>query len=164
MILLVSDPLHSGHIEYLRRAKKLGEQLIVIVNNDHQTEGKKGFVVMTCRERIEILRNLEFVDFAVESIDGDGSVCKTLQMLHPHIFANGGDQTNESIPESVVCQAYNIELADGLGSKIQSSRWLVRKLIDSTLENSASDSYLNDKTKGPPAVCTGLTPADNKIP
>ena len=40
-------------------------------------------------------------------------------------FANGGDQTNETIPEADICRTFDIELIDGLGDKIQSSSWLL---------------------------------------
>jgi hypothetical protein len=42
-------------------------------------------------------------------------------------FANGGDQNNQSIPEISVCKKHGIKLIDGLGDKIQSSSWLLRK-------------------------------------
>ena len=94
------SPLHKGHIEYLTKSKELGDFLVVIVNNDKQSIMKHNYSFMTCEERIEVIRALSCVDMVVESIDTDRSVCNTLKMLHPHIFTNGGDQTNESIPES----------------------------------------------------------------
>lgn len=121
------DPLHVGHLEYLRRAKALvgsNGRLVVIINNDHQAALKKGRAFMPCRERIEIVRALRDVDEVVESIDTDRTVCKTLEMIHPDIFCNGGDQTNHTIPETEVCQRLGILLVDGLGDKIQSSSWL----------------------------------------
>jgi hypothetical protein len=42
-------------------------------------------------------------------------------------FANGGDQNNDTIPERSVCEEMNVALIDGLGDKIQSSRWLLKK-------------------------------------
>ena len=75
------DPLHIGHVEYLREAKKLGDKLIVIVNNKKQTLMKKGFEFMPIKERIEIVKAMSFVDEVIESIDEDGSQCKTLEML-----------------------------------------------------------------------------------
>ena len=113
--------LHVGHIEYLEKSKQLGDVLIVIVNNDHQNRLKKGHVFMPARERVRVIRALRCVDAVVESIDEDRSVCKTLAMLHPDVFTNGGDQFNESIPEASVCQEMGIQMVDGLGSKIQST-------------------------------------------
>lgn len=124
------DPLHVGHVEYLKRSKKQGDKLIVIVNNDRQAKLKKGAPFMPCRERVKLLRELECVDLAVESIDEDRTVCKTLSMLHPDVFTNGGDQTNNSIPEREICEELNIALVDGLGDKIQSSSWLINNIIE----------------------------------
>ncbi len=125
------SPLHSGHITYLSKAKSLGDFLIVVVNNDKQAELKHGYSFMPCSERIEVVRALECVDMVVESIDEDRTVCKTLRMLHPHVFTNGGDQTNETIPEAKICNEMGIEMIDGLGDKVQSSRWLIEKVRES---------------------------------
>jgi cytidyltransferase-like protein len=125
------SPLHRGHITYLSKSKELGDFLIVIVNNDKQARLKHGYSFMPCSERIEVVRALECVDMVVESIDEDRTVCKTLRMLHPHVFTNGGDQTNETIPEAATCKEMGIEMIDGLGEKVQSSRWLIKKVIES---------------------------------
>jgi len=115
------DPLHIGHIEYLKKAKDLGDQLVVIVNNDKQSRFKKGFCFMNERERLSIIRSLSFVDFALISLDQDKSVCKTLAMLRPDIFAKGGDRFRDNIPEKLTCDNNGIEIVSGLGVKIQSS-------------------------------------------
>lgn len=119
------DPLHVGHLEYLERAKALGDHLVVIVNNDEQARLKKGRAFMPAAERLRLIRSLQMVDSAVIACDKDRTVCETLKMVRPDIFANGGDQTNESIPEAAICKELGIELVDGLGDKIQSSSWLL---------------------------------------
>ena len=80
----------------------LGDKLIVIVYSDHQASLKKGKPFMPCAERVKLIRSLECVDVAVEAVDEDLTVCKTLSLLHPDIFTNGGDQTADSIPEAEV--------------------------------------------------------------
>ena len=121
------DPLHIGHIEYLELAKKLGDRLIVIVNNDAQAALKKGKSFMPLKERMEIVKALRCVDEVIASIDKDKTVCKTLEALKPDIFAKGGDRTADEIPESSVCKELEIKIVDGLGAKIQSSSDLVSK-------------------------------------
>jgi cytidyltransferase-like protein len=123
------NPLHAGHIEYFEKSKELGNKLVVIVNNDKQSILKKGSSFMPEDERLKIIRSLRIVDMAVLSIDDDRTVCKTLRSVRPHIFANGGDQFNDIIPEKVVCEELNIQLSDGLGDKIQSSSWLLAKAL-----------------------------------
>ena len=115
------DPLHVGHLEYINKAKKLGDYLVVIVNNNLQCKLKKGKFFMDENDRVEIVKNLKSVDEVFLSIDSDKTVCKSLEKLKPSIFANGGDRKNYEIPESKVCDMYGIEIIDGLGDKIRSS-------------------------------------------
>lgn len=115
------DPIHVGHLEYLRLSKKLGDKLVVIVNNNHQCVLKKGKPFMDEKDRVEIVRSLGMVDEVFLSIDDDKSVCKSLEKIKPHIFANGGDRSTGEVPESTVCKKYNIQMTDGLGDKIRSS-------------------------------------------
>lgn len=115
------DPIHVGHLEYLRLAKELGDYLIVIVNNDHQCELKKGKSFMAEEDRVEIVKALGIVDEVFLAVDKDRSVCASLERLRPDIFANGGDRSVGEIPESKVMEKYNIEMVDGLGDKIRSS-------------------------------------------
>lgn len=104
------NPLHYGHIEYFEKSKQLGDKLVVIVNNDKQAILKKGSSFMPEDERLKIIRSLRIVDFAVLSIDNDRTVCKTLESIRPHIFTNGGDQTNDIIPEKEICDKLNIKM------------------------------------------------------
>ena len=115
------DPIHIGHLDYLELAKKLGDKLVVIVNNNHQCKLKKGKPFMDELDRMRIVESLGIVDEVFLSIDSDRSVCKSLQEIKPDIFANGGDRATSEVPESVVCKKYNIEMVDGLGDKIRSS-------------------------------------------
>jgi cytidyltransferase-like protein len=115
------DPIHVGHLEYLQLAKKLGDNLIVIINNNLQAELKKGSTFMDEKDRMEIVAALRCVDEVFLSIDTDKSVCKSLEHIKPDIFANGGDRSLDEIPETAVMKKYNIKMVDGLGSKIRSS-------------------------------------------
>ena len=115
------DPIHVGHLEYINMAKKLGDKLIVIVNNNYQCELKKGKPFMDEKDRVTIVSSIKNVDEVFLSIDEDKTVCATLQKIKPDIFANGGDRKNYEIPESVICKKYDIKIIDGLGEKIRSS-------------------------------------------
>jgi D-beta-D-heptose 7-phosphate kinase/D-beta-D-heptose 1-phosphate adenosyltransferase len=130
------NPLHKGHLELFHRAKTYGtgDKLLVIVNSDHQRSLKGSKEFQDELERLMIIRNLRIVDESIISIDKDKTQCATLKYLsdlysHEYqlFFANGGDQTNESIPEVQVCLDNEIKLVDGLGSKVQSSSWLLNK-------------------------------------
>ena len=69
------DPIHIGHLEYLKLAKELGDKLVVIVNNNYQCALKKGKPFMDELDRVEIVRSLEMVDEVFLSIDKDKTVC-----------------------------------------------------------------------------------------
>ena len=115
------DPIHVGHIEYINNAKKLGDWLVVIVNNNNQCALKKGKYFMDEKDRVSIVKNIKAVDEVFLSIDEDKTVCKSLKKVNPDVFANGGDRKNYEIPESKVCKENNIQIIDGLGDKIRSS-------------------------------------------
>ena len=128
------NPLHVGHLELFENASSEGAFLIVIVNSDLQRELKGSKEFMSEDERLKIIKSIKGVGSALISIDKDSTQNETLRYLHKLYsgnwdlhFANGGDQTNETIPESVVCNELGITLIDGLGDKIQSSSWLLNK-------------------------------------
>lgn len=119
------NPLHKGHIEYLQKARRLGDRLVVIVNSDHQRALKGSKEFMDENERMLIVGALRCVDEVVLSIDKDSTVCDTLKMIKPDIFAKGGDRFATEIPEAEVCKKNGILMIDSLGNKIQSSSWLL---------------------------------------
>ncbi|MFA5176110.1 MAG: adenylyltransferase/cytidyltransferase family protein [Candidatus Nanoarchaeia archaeon] len=121
------DPLHIGHLEYLKRSKELGDKLIVIVNTDKQAIIKKGFSFMGEKERLEIISSLKFVDQAIFAIDNDSTVIKTLEQIKPDIFAKGGDRNISNIPEREICEKLGIKMIDNLGEKITSSSKLIKE-------------------------------------
>ena len=82
---------------------------------------------MPQEERAKIIAAVRYVDEIFMSIDTDKSVCKSLEAIKPNIFAKGGDRFSNEIPESIVCNKYNIQIVDGLGDKIQSSSGLIKR-------------------------------------
>ena len=127
------NPIHKGHIEYLSMARHHADELIVIVNNDKQRELKGSKKFMNQDERLLIVSSLKLVDKCYLSIDNDKSVCNTINKIHDELksnfnlsFGNGGDQTNNDIPEAKICNDLGIKLIDNLGEKIQSSSWLLK--------------------------------------
>lgn len=134
------NPIHHGHIEYIRRSKEIaGEagKLIVILNSDEQAVMKHGYSFVPIQDRVAIVSGLRWVDEVVVSIDRDRSVNATLEMLcqrpigeRPTHFTNAGDQFNDSIAERETCVRHGIQLVDGLGDKVQSSRWIINDAVD----------------------------------
>lgn len=137
------NPIHKGHIEYLKRSKELGDFLYVIVNNDYQREMKGSRPFMEAEERKLIVESLKFVDRAMVAIDDEKTVNRSIKWImmnigkefNRYIFANGGDQNRNTVGETKLCEELGIELADGLGDKIQSSSKLIKE----------SDEFYNRK-------------------
>lgn len=131
------DPIHVGHVRLLKEAKKLGDTLIVILNNDHWLTKKKGYFFMPQHERVEIIKAIAFVDDVILSSHqqnpDDMSVCKDLEECRPHIFVNGGDRFQDNIPEVETCLKIGCKMAFniGEGGKVQSSSWLLEKYLSS---------------------------------
>ena len=99
------DPLHSGHIAYMKEAKKLGTKLIVGINSDAWLDRKKGQFFMSLEERAAIIKELSVVDEVLSFDDSDGTAINAIhKVLETHdsvIFANGGDRSTSNIPEMV---------------------------------------------------------------
>lgn len=130
------NPLHGGHLDMIEAAAKMGDSLVVIVNNDKQQLLKKGKIILDEANRLRVLRSIKGVDQSVLSIDDDPTIRKTLAMVagqHPGdelVFANGGDRDSEKeIPEAEVCRTHGIEMRFDAGEgKPDSSTRINREL------------------------------------
>ena len=129
------DPLHSGHLAYFKAAKSLGDKLIVGLNSDEWLTRKKGKPFMPFHERIEIIRGLSVVDEVISFDDSDDTACgaiyKTLATKSGSqiIFANGGDRTDENIPEmQIYGDTHYVRFVFGVGGedKKNSSSWILK--------------------------------------
>lgn len=141
------DPLHIGHIRMFQEAKKLGDKLIVILNNDNWKRQKRKHVFMPDYERKEIIEALNCVDEVIISGHSkktkspkDMSVSKELIKIKPHIFANGGDRNEEDAKNKSSSQYYDVETCKklgieivfnvGHGGKVRSSSELLKEYAD----------------------------------
>ena len=124
------DPIHVGHIRMIQEAATLGDGVIVIANSDEWLIRKKGYTFMPYCEREEVLQAIKGVVVVIKAEDHDNTVCNTLKLIKPAIFANGGDRKEGNVPEYKVCNDLGIELIFGVGGndKPQSSSWLVDKV------------------------------------
>jgi len=123
------NPIHVGHLEMIREAKKLGDHLVVIVNSDHQVKLKGSVPFMPEADRVKIMEAIKWVDEVFLSIDKDGTVCESLKAVRPHIFGNGGDRNKKNVPEDKVCAELGIKMVYNLGKKIRSSSILIKKAV-----------------------------------
>jgi cytidyltransferase-like protein len=130
------DPLHSGHIAYIKAARELGDSLIVGVNSDEWLRRKKGQEFMPWEERATIVAALYYVDRVINFDDSDNSAkdaIKKVRAIHPSaqiIFANGGDRTKENIPEmDLLEEMLHLDFVFGVGGedKKNSSSWILQE-------------------------------------
>ena len=130
------DPLHSGHIAYIKAARELGDSLIVGVNSDEWLRRKKGQEFMPWEERATIIAALHYVDRVINFDDSDNSAkdaIKKVRAIHPSaqiVFANGGDRTKENIPEMDLLQEMlhlDFVFAVGGDDKKNSSSWILQE-------------------------------------
>tara|TARA_A200000113_G_C8747253_1_gene316699 strand:- start:9 stop:779 length:771 start_codon:yes stop_codon:yes gene_type:complete len=134
-IIVVSggfDPIHSGHIDYLKSARKEGDKLIVALNSDSWLINKKNKYFMPYLERETILKNISCVDEVIDFEDDDkGSAINALKKikdLYPNdeiIFANGGDRNPNNIPEMEL-EDINFIFSVGGDNKANSSSWILK--------------------------------------
>jgi len=148
------DPLHSGHIEYFKAARELGDHLVVGVNSDAWLERKKGKAFMPFEERCAIIKELDCVNEVIGFNDDDDTACAAIfQVLSTVgsqtkvIFANGGDRTKDNIPEMI----YNdVEFVFGVGGedKKNSSSWILKEWSQPTTERAWGRYTVLDKGEG----------------
>jgi cytidyltransferase-like protein len=112
------DPIHSGHIEYFKAAKLLGDKLIVAVNSDQWLINKKGKFFMSWEAKgLMIISNLKVVDEVIDFEDDEDGSCalglEKIKNLYPNdeiIFCNGGDRKEDNIPEMKVQNVIHLSL------------------------------------------------------
>lgn len=87
------NPVTTSDIEFIKKAKTLGDRLYVILYNDIQLQLKNNNIITNAKERLAIIGAMKWVDSAMISIDNNLSIRKTLIHLKPHIFANNKNET-----------------------------------------------------------------------
>src|SRR6056300_528001 len=151
------DPLHSGHIEYFKAAKELGDELHVGLNSDEWLINKKGKPFMPFKERLTVIENLSVVDRVISFDDSDGSACGAIyKTIATHgdikvIFANGGERTNTTTPEyKTYGDISNVEFVFGVGGedKKNSSSWILKEWSQPTTERAWGRYTVLDKGDG----------------
>jgi len=131
-------PIHVGHLDMIEAGAAAGDELYVIVNNNLQQQLKKGRVIIDEADRLRIVEALRVVDHAMIAVDGDATVCASIEAIakqfpeHAIVFGNGGDRhpDGDAVPETDVCDRYGITMVYGMGgtAKADSSTRLIEEL------------------------------------
>ncbi len=110
------DIIHAGHVGYLNEAKKLGERLVVAINDDDSVRRLKGpgRPINPVERRMAVLAGLEAVDWVVSFSEDTPEAL--LQSLKPEILVKGGDYTIDQVVGGEFVLSY--------GGKVQALEFL----------------------------------------
>ncbi|MFH1769299.1 MAG: adenylyltransferase/cytidyltransferase family protein [Parcubacteria group bacterium] len=138
------DPVHIGHIDLFRKAKALGDELVVLLNNDNWLISKKGFYFMNQKDRKAILEAIQYVDRV--RISGhkprtrDWSSNDGIRAIKPDIFAQGGDRKHKNTAETDTCKEFGVKMVYGVGKKIRSSTAYLKEYVQKSKKARRSKS------------------------
>ena len=127
------DPLHKGHISYIKAAKKFSKYLVVAVNSDEWLLRKKKHYFMSWEDRVSIIESLEFVDKVISFDDADDSasdaILQSLELAEQVLFCNGGDRSDGNCKElDKFRDNGRVVFHFGVGGedKLNSSSWIIK--------------------------------------
>ncbi|MFH1335779.1 MAG: D-glycero-beta-D-manno-heptose 1-phosphate adenylyltransferase [Candidatus Zixiibacteriota bacterium] len=123
------DILHRGHIEYLKKAKTLGEVLIVGLNSDssvREIKGKKRPIVPQ-DDRAEIIASLEMVDYVL--IFRETTPFKVILNLVPDVLVKGGDYTVDKIVGNRIVESAGGRVITVKQVPGRSTKNIIRKIV-----------------------------------
>ena len=88
------DLFHEGHVRILKRAKALGDYLIVAISSDefNQLKGKKS--VMSYQQRKEVVEAIRYVDLVIPENDWEQKI-SDVQKYEVDVFVMGDDWTGK---------------------------------------------------------------------
>ena len=139
------DPPHVGHLAMFEQAARYDAKVVVGLNSNTWLLNKKGYVFMEWQERATMLLGLKHVDEVFAFDDSDGTAIEAVKTVANRdsgneiepicdnvvYFANGGDRTQENVPEQEICEELNVEMLWGIGGthKPQSSSAMIKNVI-----------------------------------
>ena len=129
------DILHLGHVDYLEKAKGLGDVLVVGLNSDDSVRQLKGPFrpINTLQNRAGVLAGLQSVDYVVEF--SDGTPLELIKVVKPDVLVKGGDwDVNQIVGAPEVLSQ---------GGKVLSLP-LVEGLSTTNIENKIKNDNQND--------------------
>ena len=152
------DPVHIGHLAMIKDAKKIANDVIVLLNSDKWLVRKKGKPFMVEAQRAQILEEFESVSEVIiqEKDDDDSSNNAIIDFYNSHkkrtiCYCNGGDRSQEDkIREAETCKNLGIDLRFGIGGihKLESSSNLTKNHLSETEARPWGKFHIIAKGKG----------------
>ncbi|RLF37827.1 MAG: FAD synthase [Thermoplasmata archaeon] len=127
------DILHLGHIKYLEEAKKLGDELVVVIAHDENVKKRKHSPIMPQETRRKIVESLKVVDRAVNGKKGD--MLEIVEEIKPDIIALGYDQDvdEKELERELKKRGLNVKVvrcSKYEGDDLNGTRRIIKKIIE----------------------------------
>lgn len=122
------DLIHAGHVRLLNKAKQYGDILIVAVNSDSSLRKLKGpgRPILNIKDRLEILKNLKCVDFAVPF--REDTPFEIIRDIQPDVIVKGGDYSEEKIVGGDIVKSRGGKVVSGIFVKGRSTTGIISKI------------------------------------
>lgn len=128
----VFDIIHLGHIYFLKEAKKLGDELIVVIARDSTVKKLKHNPITPEMMRLELIQELKVVDKAILGYENDKY--RIVEEIKPDIIALGFDQEHdeEKIKEDLEKRNLKVKVVrlPKFAHDLNGTRKIIRKIID----------------------------------
>jgi FAD synthetase len=129
----VFDIIHLGHLYFLKEAKKLGDELVVVVATDKTARKMKHVPITSQDMRVSLVNELKPVDKAVLGQEED--MYKVVEELNPDIIALGYDQKHDEENIKKACKNKGLDvkvvrLKPFIDHDLDGTRKIIRKVID----------------------------------
>lgn len=124
------DIIHAGHVRYLKKAKSLGDFLVVGLNSDSSVKKIKGEKrpIVPQKERAEVLSGLEAVDYVV--LFNEPTPIKLIKAVLPDVLVKGADWASHEIVGADVVKAAGGKIARVKLVKGRSTTNIIKKIVE----------------------------------
>ena len=124
------DIVHSGHVDYLNKAKNLGDILVIGLNSERSVREIKGEKrpIVNQEERAFVLKNLKCVDYVI--LFDEPTPKEIIDQIIPDILIKGGDWAIENIVGREVVEANGGEVKTIQFVTFQSTTNIIKKVLE----------------------------------
>lgn len=141
------DILHKGHVEYLQKARGMGDVLLIGLNSDESVKRLKGKnrPINNLEDRTAVLEALGCVDHVIPF--EENTPINLIKIIKPNVYVKGGDYTRETLPETRTVEKFGGEVEIIPLVQNRSTTSIIKKIreqVDKPLGNNQStSSYYN---------------------
>ena len=151
------DPVHVGHLRMFQDAKRISNNVVLLLNNDQWLIKKKGKPFMNQNQRKEILEEFKSISKVIIQTSTDKSSSQAIEKFvknHPDktiCYCNGGDRSNiKNIREADICKKLGVDLQFEVGGKmkVESSSQLTKNYLGNVEKRPWGNYHIIAKNTG----------------